>query len=123
MDHATAYYKQLGWTVQDVGATQPFDLLLHRQPDEICHVEVKGSSGSASHVELTSGEVGHSRGEVACELFVCDQIQYVKDDLGGYSLHGGRDRVWKNWKADQDDLQPKRYQYALSANYIEPEVD
>ena len=34
-----------------------------------------------------------------------------------------RDRAWKNWKADQDDLEPRRYWYVLGANHLEPEVD
>lgn len=53
---ATSHYDSLGYEVQDVGASRSYDLhLTHRTSGEERHVEVKGSTGAATAVELTIG--------------------------------------------------------------------
>lgn len=56
MEQATAYLIAEGYSVEDVSAKKPYDLHGYRNDGEI-RVEVKGSSGSATTVELTIGEV------------------------------------------------------------------
>lgn len=111
---ATAYYQREGWEVEDVGTRQPFDLLLRDPgggPDR--HVEVKGSSQEAADVELTIGEVKHSREPVPCDLFLVDCIKYAPDGTGGYTTWGGRQECWPDWLADDAALQATRFRYTL----------
>ncbi|MGW8792677.1 protein NO VEIN domain-containing protein [Streptomyces althioticus] len=55
---ATAHYEGQGWTVEKLG--KPYDLHCTRGTDER-HVEVKGTTGAATSVELTN-EVLHAPG-------------------------------------------------------------
>lgn len=112
---ATAYYQRQEWDVEDVGSRMSFDLLLTDPtggPER--HVEVKGSSSQdAGEVELTVAEVKHSRGDVPCDLFVVDGIEYSPDGLGGYTPRGGVQRVWVDWRAGRDSLKATRFRYTL----------
>ncbi|WP_437081385.1 protein NO VEIN domain-containing protein [Streptomyces sp. enrichment culture] len=56
---ATAHYEGQGWTVEKLG--KPYDLHCTRGTDER-HVEVKGTTGAATSVELTN-EVLHAPGQ------------------------------------------------------------
>lgn len=60
-------YEDLGYTADYTGASKPYDLRVTRG-EEVRRVEVKGSSGAASSVELTSGEVENSRGRAGRPL-------------------------------------------------------
>ena len=69
---------------------------------------------------MTRAEVAISRQE-ACELFVLDKIIYTDTGEGAddYALEGGRRRAGK-WRADDEDLKPKTYDYHLAAAFDEP---
>ena len=118
MAAATRYYEKQ-WVVEDVSHTKKFlDIrLVHRVSGEVRHVEVKGSSQTASDVEVTKSEVGKSR-KGACELFVFDKIAYQDTGPGpdDYTCRGGRRRVEK-WRAEDKDLTPKTYDYHLGADF------
>jgi hypothetical protein len=53
---ATRYLAGLGWTIRDVGAKRPYDLLA-RRGKETLHVEVKGTTSEGTQVILTRAEV------------------------------------------------------------------
>jgi hypothetical protein len=55
---ATAHYEGQGWTVEKLG--KPYYLRGLRSTEER-HVEVKGTTGAATSVELTINEVLHAR--------------------------------------------------------------
>jgi hypothetical protein len=57
---ATAHFEADGWSVEDVGAKKPYDLLLTRG-DERLHVEVKGTTSQGAQVILTRAEVEKQR--------------------------------------------------------------
>ncbi|WP_405586163.1 MrcB family domain-containing protein [Streptomyces sp. NBC_01190] len=57
---ATEHFEALGWTVQDVGASKPYDLHLTRANEKL-HVEVKGTTSDGSQVILTRAEVEWQR--------------------------------------------------------------
>ncbi|MEO3776140.1 DUF3883 domain-containing protein [Micromonospora sp. B11E3] len=57
MDH---YRVVEGYEVEDVGNRESYDVRARRGTEEL-HIEVKGSSGLADKVELTSNEVTHAR--------------------------------------------------------------
>lgn len=109
---ARAVCEAEGYDCQDVGATHSYDLHLMKGSEEV-HVEVKGSTGIADTVELTSNEVSHS--EVASwetQLIVVDQIRWTTDS-GAIMTSGGRLRRWRQWEASQDRLKATRYRYQL----------
>ncbi len=111
--HAVARAAELypGYDVRDVGATRSYDLDVTWNTEEI-HVEVKGSSGTADAVELTSNEVDHAS-TAATHLVVVDQIEWSRLPDGQIKTHGGRVRRWTTWVPHSEDLQPTRYRYRL----------
>jgi Domain of unknown function (DUF3883) len=101
-----------GYSCEDVGATRSYDLHLTKGPEEI-HVEVKGSTGTATTVELTSNEVAHSRSTLwQTQLIVVDQITWTRMS-GKVVASGGRLRVWPAWQPECDHLAATRYRYQL----------
>jgi hypothetical protein len=96
----------------DVGSTHSYDLHLTRGAEEV-HVEVKGSTGTAETIELTSNEVSHSQSSY-CEshLAVVDQIAWSRAS-GAVRASGGRIRRWRRWQAANDRISPTRYRYQL----------
>lgn len=112
---ARELYEREGYTCQDVGSTRSYDLLLRKGPDEV-HVEVKGSTGAAESVELTSNEVSHAAaGQPETHLVVVDQIQWRRES-GRIITTGGKLRCWRQWSPQQDDLKATRYRYQLPRN-------
>lgn len=110
---ATAYYQRAGWKVEDVEARRSYDLLLTQPDGAERHVEVKGSSRDATDVELTIAEVEHARGPVPCDLFVVANIEYAREESGGYRSWGGTCRLWSGWQAADDLLRPTRFRHTL----------
>ena len=110
---ATRFYEADNWHVKDVGSYESCDLeLLHRLDGRVRHVEVKGSSVGVSDVELTRGEVRHSRETTPCDLFVVENIAYDRSKTP-VETWGGRARVWRDWRAADADLEPTRFRYQL----------
>ena len=114
MDIAKRYYEGEGWKVDDVSATESFDLRCNRKGDEL-HVEVKGLSREAATVILTHNEVEHAR-EHRTALFVLSNITTSPDEDGTLVASGGDCRVFNDpWEPDDNDLTPLAYSYRLPA--------
>ena len=77
VDLVMTRYRQLGYTVTDVGATKSYDLLAVQDAEEL-HIEVKGSMGTAHDVELTINEVDHARAGIPTDLVVVDEIKWTR---------------------------------------------
>jgi hypothetical protein len=108
---ATHHYVGLGWTVEDVSGDHPYDLVCLRDDREL-HVEVKGRTGTAFSVELTTNELTHARAnqpEVA--LAVVDEIKLKRAKRPVAT--GGTLRLFEPWTVDDDALEPLRYNYRL----------
>jgi hypothetical protein len=109
---AIGAYEAHGYEVEYTGASKPYDLVVVKGRD-VRRVEVKGSSGAATTVELTSGEVGNSRESVPTDLYVVDGIQWTRAADGSVHATGGETRWWKDWTTDDSSLTATRYRYVL----------
>lgn len=105
---AIAHYEELGWPVERLG--KPYDLHCTRDGEEKC-VEVKGTTGSAAKVLLTSNEVDHARNpQHTVDLYVVGDIRIAGE---GYSASEGRDLHFKDWFPADEDLKPRNFDYRL----------
>lgn len=114
MNQADVLLKELGYSTRDVSASSPYDIHAERG-DEVLAVEVKGSTGTATTVELTIGEVKKAQESgIGSMLVVVDQIPAAKTD-SGIQTGAGRVRFWPDWSPDQlsDRLMPIRFRYLL----------
>jgi hypothetical protein len=108
-----------GYVTTDVSANSPYDIHAVRG-DEVVAVEVKGSSGTATTVELTIGEVKKARDpRIGSMLIVVDQIPVTRL-TDGVQTGVGRIRQWCNWNPDQpsDRLSAIRFNYLLGPDYV-----
>jgi hypothetical protein len=112
VDLVMSHYKELGYTVTDVGATQSYDVLAIQGAEEL-HIEIKGSTGTADTVELTANEVTHARAGTPTDLVVVDEIKWARLGDGTIQTSGGRRRSWRNWRPAEKDLTASRYRYRL----------
>lgn len=112
MKAATAHYEADGWQVEDVSATQSFDLRCRRGGEEI-HVEVKGTTSSGEEVIVTPNEVRHARSFPRSTLFVMYEIG-VSPGSSPTTAHG-RVRIIDPWLAEEDRLRPVGYTFSVPA--------
>ncbi len=112
VDLTLEHFTNLGYLVEDVGATNPYDILAVGAEDEELHIEVKGSSGQATTVELTHGEVAETEAELSV-LVVVDQINWERHDTGKITTSGGEHRIWWPWAPEYHRLTATRYRYLL----------
>jgi hypothetical protein len=114
VDWTLDHFDQLGYLVDDVGATNPFDILAVGETDEL-HIEVKGSSGTSTTVELTAGEVRQASGseDYQSVLVVVDEIAWERDPQGIVVTSGGRSRIWHDWRPTDERLDPTQFRYLL----------
>lgn len=112
MEVAARCYREQGWRVEDVSATESYDLRCTRDNDEL-HVEVKGTTGAGAVVTLTPNEVEHAR-ERRTALFVLSHIEVSYTDDGEPTASGGRECVLDPWDIDgEGELRPSEYRYRL----------
>ncbi|WP_426497372.1 DUF3883 domain-containing protein [Streptomyces sp. D54] len=105
---AIAHYEELGWTVERLG--KPYDLHCTRDGEER-RVEVKGTTGSAAQVLLTSNEVDHARNpQHTVDLYVVGDIRIEGE---GHSASEGRVLHFKDWVPAEEDLKPRSFEYRL----------
>lgn len=109
---AIAAYEADGYQVEYTGSTKPYDLAV-KKGDEERRVEVKGSSGVATTVELTIGEVNNCRKHTMTDLFVADGIRWLREPDGSVRADGGDVRWWKDWTAEDDSLEAIRFRHTL----------
>lgn len=111
VDRAMAHYRKQGYDVTDVGSIESYDICAITGIDEL-HVEVKGSTGRADVVELTTNEVSHAR-RLTTDLVVVDEIRWERLPDGTIRTSGGRFRHWASWQPADADMKPTRHQYRL----------
>ena len=114
MDLALRYFEKLGYLVDDVGNSNPYDVLAINEDSEL-HIEVKGSAGTSTTVELTAGEVNEATTsrDARSVLFVIDQIVWTRSPSDMIDTSGGRLRLWWDWKPEQDRLMSTCFRYLL----------
>ncbi|RDI23075.1 protein NO VEIN domain-containing protein [Lentzea flaviverrucosa] len=111
MKLAQEHYLAEGWEVEVLG--KPYDLRCRRGEQER-RVEVKGTTGAGSSVELTINEVDHARGYVSMDLFVVSDI--VVERVGdGYQTSAGRIRLLSDWTPAEEHLRAVRFEYQVPA--------
>lgn len=115
---ATAHYRKKGYEVQDVGATESFDLRCRRRRSEFyteeLRVEVKGTTGDGASVLLTFNEVKHAKSrQTRVALFVVSRIQLVGRGTATPQATGGEERVLDPWDVQHGTLKVETYRYTL----------
>ncbi|MET7539630.1 DUF3883 domain-containing protein [Streptomyces sp. NPDC005507] len=109
-NHAVAHYEKNGWTVERLG--KPYDLHCTRGTEER-HVEVKGTTGAATSVELTINEVLHARDkDNTVDLYVVSDIK-VDTLTDPYTASGNKVTLFTDWEPAEEDLRPRKYEYRL----------
>ncbi|WP_413115995.1 DUF3883 domain-containing protein [Streptomyces sp. CY1] len=109
-DIAVAHYEGEGWTVKRLG--KPYDLHCTRGGEER-RVEVKGTTGAATSVDLTINEVEHARNpQNTVDLFVVSDIN-VDTRTDTYATSGGRVLHLHDWAPAEEDLRPRSFEYRL----------
>jgi hypothetical protein len=117
MDVARDQLVASGWKVEDVSATQPYDLRASRGVEEL-HVEVKGTTSDGQHVLLTRGEVvHHSTAAPASALFVVSGI-VMRGAPQAPSATGGSLFILLPWTIDEMALTPVGYQYVVPSAVV-----
>ncbi len=111
---AEEHYVGLGFTVENTATTKPYDFRCTRKDLEV-RVEVKGSRGDATTVEVTIGEVENARGTGwRTDLFIVSQIDIVRSEEGP-EASGGTACVVEGWKANPEGLSPTRFRCTVPA--------
>jgi hypothetical protein len=76
-------------------------------------VEVKGTTGAATSVDLTINEVEHARDpQNTVDLFVVSDIS-VDTRTDNYVASGGRVSHLHDWAPADEDLRPRSFEYRL----------
>jgi hypothetical protein len=110
MTVAKRHFAKLGFEVEDVSQTRPFDLLCRRGRASL-HVEVKGTTTAGSAVMLTTNEVKHARNpNNKCALFILHSIR-----LGKSKATGGKPLLLNPWKIQAAHLSPISFFYRVNA--------
>ncbi|MFE2473706.1 DUF3883 domain-containing protein [Streptomyces mirabilis] len=106
-DLAIAHYEHQGWSVERLG--KPYDL---RSTQER-HVEVKGTTGAPTSVELTINEILHARDKGnTVDLYVVSDIT-LDTHTDPYTASGGQVGHYLDWEPAEEDLRPRKYEYRL----------
>ena len=109
VDLAREHYTADGWKVEELG--KPYDLRLTKLGAE-WHVEVKGTTGAPTSVELTANEVQHAREFPDVDLFVVSDIT-VMGTAPDYVASGGTVTLLAGWEPAGEDLRPTRFEYRI----------
>lgn len=119
VDWTMRYLEAEGYDVENVGAFYSYDVRATQGHEEL-HVEVKGTTLTASTIELTHNEV-HEDGGTGRLLVVVDQIE-CSGSGASITASGGRPRLWWDWEPADENLTPTRYRYTLPDGATEPGV-
>ncbi|MGP5256606.1 protein NO VEIN domain-containing protein [Glutamicibacter ardleyensis] len=113
---ATKYYEDLGYDVEDVGATHSFDLRATK-PGHERHIEVKGSQKPIDKCILTINEVEHARKYGNTDLALVGNISVSQTtDEVGWTTVPGELRLIKDWVPLEQDLRPLSFSYDVVFN-------
>ncbi|MFJ2899929.1 protein NO VEIN domain-containing protein [Streptomyces sp. NPDC087218] len=109
-DMAVAHYEKRGWTVERLG--KPYDLHCTRAGEER-RVEVKGTTGAATSVDLTINEVEHARDpRHTVDLYVVSDIK-IDVRSADYLASAGKVTHLQDWAPAEEDLRPRSFEYRL----------
>lgn len=111
MHAADQHYTALGWTLEDVSATHPYDYRATKDGSEK-HLEVKGTSGAGQEVLLTPNEVTHARSFPDVALIVCHSIEITRNP-DEPKASGGQLEIYDPWTIDEGHLAPVGYAYSV----------
>jgi Domain of unknown function (DUF3883) len=114
MRAAKAYYRQCGYTVEDVHLEESYDLRCTRGTDEL-HVEVKGTTSAVEYVLLTAGEVRQARACDHAVLFVVGNLRLRLEGDEPVVTGGDPPTIIDPWLPAEPDLTALRYQYRVPA--------
>jgi hypothetical protein len=104
------HYEAEGWSVDDVSASRPYDLVCRRGAVER-HVEVKGLTGAPLRIGLTANEVAHARSCANAALAVVSDVKLTRSTPP--RADGGVLEVHDPWVLDDDRLRATAYTYGL----------
>jgi hypothetical protein len=112
MEVATRHFQKGGWTVEDVSAASPYDLLCwHEDKMLLRRVEVKGATGGGSAVILTRNEVLEARADPEAATLAI--VHGIKLDRSRPMATGGVLTIINPWKPDDSALRPIAYRYEV----------
>ena len=111
MEVATRHFENDGWTVEDVSAASPYDLLCRHENRMPRRVEVKGATGGASAVILTRNEVLAARADPKAATLAI--VHGIMLDRSRAKATGGILRIINPWKLDDRALSPIAYRYEV----------
>lgn len=113
MELAAAYFEGLGYTVDDVSASQPYDLRCTRAEARI-DVEVKGTTTGGSTILLTANEVQHALA-TSPQTALAIARGIVLHGAGTANPHatGGILDVYQPWRPLDTDLKAIGYTYTV----------
>lgn len=115
MELARAWLEGEGWTVQDRSASESYDFLARRDGASL-FVEVKGTTGDGSSIQLTRLEVEFALAHQATmALAVVSGIRVAKVD-GRIGAAGGGLLVRHPWAPDLGSLRPISYTCRLEGS-------
>lgn len=115
MHLARVLYENMGWTVIDTSASQPFDFHAKKDAHER-FIEVKGTTGKGLSILLTCGEVEHVRRQCAnCALVVVSAIA-LEQNAGEWIAKGGEITTHlEPWILSDKSLSPTQYRYEIES--------
>ncbi|MGW5658376.1 protein NO VEIN domain-containing protein [Streptomyces humi] len=94
---------------------KPYDLRCTRGTEER-HVEIKGTTGAPTSVELTINEVLHARDtNNTVDLYVVSDIK-VDTHTDPYTATGNTVTHYHDWKPAEEDPRPRKYGYGPPHN-------
>ena len=109
---AIMHYEAAGYSVEDTGAYESFDLRCKSAESEI-RVEVKGTTGFGERIQVTANEIHHAKlGLTRVDLFLVTKIQVLRSPEGPHAL-GGEVRVIESWIPRDEHLQPHSFYYSV----------
>jgi hypothetical protein len=111
---ATAWYRQCGWQVEDVSASNSYDLLCTRVDAPDLHVEVKGTTSSGAEIIITPNELHHARERYPdVALCVVAGIELVGGASSQPRAQGGQLIRFDPWQVDDGTLMSLGFVYTL----------
>jgi hypothetical protein len=103
--------REAGWTLVNTSRRHPWDYEAYRDLEHI-RVEVKGTTGAGTHVELTAGEIHSTTEHHDSALAVVSDISVRYED-GSPIAEGGNLRIIRPWSVDPNLLRPLKYEYRV----------
>lgn len=107
---ATEHFRAEGWSVEDVGARESYDLLLSRGEERL-YVEVKGTVSEGAQVVLTRSEVERQRELAPHNALVVVHSIVLDRTAEPPKADGGVLHCVSPWKIAEEDLTVVSYIY------------